>query len=387
MNKGLLVREDGQLNQGAGKRESSWFWRRLQTARRALGASGRRVVGWAVGWAFLPVLLFLIFYLARIVWTRRWETIPGMPGPAVDEVAPPGSDTVTELGSSLPPPAQAKPATDPRRGTATKHAGKKQSTVDKPAKSQASRPWWRKAEGWLLFVESAAVLFVVLGGVAVWMTLQDLNDTYRDLHQADPRILPTVVSAANPLLSEVQLPPMDPGRDVPQLLPESGAMAAPPLPTPQPTATPAARETPWAQEAIVPVVPTPAPDYAQRLQIPAIGVDSHVFQSNDPRALKLGVAQFGYFTAPGQAGNLVIAGHNDTYGEIFRDLGELERGDEVTLFGSQRTYTYRVRDKIIVEPEDVWVMLPTSSSTLTLITCHPYLIDSHRLVVFAELVE
>lgn len=221
----------------------------------------------------------------------------------------------------------------------------------------------------------------------MWMTLQDLNVAYRELHQADPRILPTVVSAANPLLPDLQLPVTDRVQAAPKLLPASGAMAAPPLPTPHPTATPAVQETLWAEGATAAIAPTPAPDYAQRLQIPAIGVDSHVFQSSDPRALKLGVAQFGYLTAPGQEGNLVLAGHNDTYGEIFRDLGELERGDEVTLFGSQHSYTYRVRDKLIVEPDEVWVMLPTSASTLTLITCHPYLIDTHRLVVFADLVE
>lgn len=356
---------------------------RLQPRKSAVLLLRRRLLRWS----YLLLPLLLILFLALIVWTKRWENVAGLPRIGGDDDGAQDSDAIAGSIPVLPQPAQVSRSAEPKHGMTRKEPAAKRVPAQREAKSEPRLPWWRSADKWLLLLESAAVLFVVIGGIAVWTTLQDLNDTYRNLHQADPRILPTVVSAANPLLSDIQLPPNEPDRPVPQLLPASGALAAPPLPTPHPTATPTARETPWAQEAAVVVAPTPVPDHAQRIQIPAIGVDSHVFQSNDPRALKLGVAQFGYLTAPGQSGNLVIAGHNDTYGEIFRYLGDLERGDEVTLFGSQRTYTYHVRDKIIVEPEDVWVMLPTSASTLTLITCHPYLIDSHRLVVFADFVE
>jgi len=40
-----------------------------------------------------------------------------------------------------------------------------------------------------------------------------------------------------------------------------------------------------------------------------------------------------------------------------------------------------------VNPDDVSVMYPTSTPVLTLMTCYPYLVDTHRLVVIAELVE
>jgi sortase A len=41
--------------------------------------------------------------------------------------------------------------------------------------------------------------------------------------------------------------------------------------------------------------------------------------------------------------------------------------------------------KMVVEPTQVSLLEATPNATLTLITCHPYMIDSHRLVVVAEL--
>ena len=135
------------------------------------------------------------------------------------------------------------------------------------------------------------------------------------------------------------------------------------------------------------ILPTPLPTRRQaiRIQVPAIGVDAPVVQGDGWEQLKKGVAQHLGTPNPGENGNIVLAGHNDVFGEIFRDLDRLKPGDVVILFTSQRQYTYVITGTQIVEPTQVEVMNPTPNPTLTLISCHPYLIDTHRIVVSAVL--
>jgi sortase A len=88
---------------------------------------------------------------------------------------------------------------------------------------------------------------------------------------------------------------------------------------------------------------------------------------------------------PGQNGNMVFSAHNDIFGEIFRHLHKLNPGDQVIIFSNYRAYTYVVTGTQIVEPTFVQVMDPTPDPTLTLISCYPYLIDTERIVVKAEI--
>lgn len=132
-------------------------------------------------------------------------------------------------------------------------------------------------------------------------------------------------------------------------------------------------------------LPTPAPDQAVRIQIPAINVDAPVVQGDGWEQLKKGVGQYIGSTPPGRDGNLVLSAHNDVYGEIFRYLDRLVPGDEVIIYTQQRQFTYIVDRTVLVEPTAVEVMAPTSSPTVTLISCYPYLINDQRIVVFARL--
>ena len=255
----------------------------------------------------------------------------------------------------------------------------------------------------LLGVEvGAVVIFLGVGGM-LWQTRRELNESYRNLQRNAPQMMPTFVAAANP-----------------GMLPETGAQAsqpsfaAPPMPTAIPTVTPqavvdAARDREVA-EADVPFgqqnptfeqsgnsarnvrfdmqkrAPLAEPP-SRRLRIPAIDVDNFIYQYSGPQSLKLGVVQFGQPVAPGETGNLVLAAHNDIYGEVFRDLDQLKGGDELVLMGENGSHTYRVSATLIVDPDDAWVMRPTSTPTLTLVSCYPYIVDSHRIVVFAELAQ
>ncbi len=132
-------------------------------------------------------------------------------------------------------------------------------------------------------------------------------------------------------------------------------------------------------------VPTPGPEQAVRIQVPAINVDAPVVQGDGWEDLKKGVAQHIGSSNPGKKGNLVLSGHNDIFGEIFRYLDKLKPGDEIILLTNQRSYTYLVVDTKIVESTDVYVMAPTEQPTVTLISCYPYLVDKQRIVVSAKL--
>jgi sortase A len=132
-------------------------------------------------------------------------------------------------------------------------------------------------------------------------------------------------------------------------------------------------------------VPTPAPDQAIRIQIPALEVDAPVVQGDGWEQLKKGVGQNIGSANPGQNGNVVLSAHNDVYGELFRYLDKLVPGDQVILYTQQRQYVYVVDRTAIVEPTAVEVMASTGSPTTTLISCYPYLVNKQRIVVFARL--
>jgi len=132
-------------------------------------------------------------------------------------------------------------------------------------------------------------------------------------------------------------------------------------------------------------VPTPGPEQAIRVQIPAINVDAPVVQGDGWEQLKKGVGQHIGTANPGKEGNVVLSAHNDIFGEIFRQLDQLEPGDEIVLFTNQRSYTYVVVDSKVVEPTAVEVMNQTKQPVVTLISCYPYLVDDQRIVVTAQL--
>jgi sortase A len=132
-------------------------------------------------------------------------------------------------------------------------------------------------------------------------------------------------------------------------------------------------------------IPTPGPEQAIRIQIPAIHIDAPVVQGDGWEQLKKGVGQHIGSTDPGDDGNVVLSAHNDIFGEIFKDLDRLKRGDQIILFTNQRAYNYIVVDTEVVEPTHVEVMASTNQPTVTLISCYPYLVDDQRIVVKARL--
>ncbi len=97
---------------------------------------------------------------------------------------------------------------------------------------------------------------------------------------------------------------------------------------------------------------------------------------------------------PGEGGNIVLAGHDDWHGEVFRDLHNVKKGDEIVVITADgETHRYRVSDILlprivglsINEQIEIGKLIePTAGERLTLVTCWPYGVDDHRLIVIAQ---
>jgi sortase A len=234
--------------------------------------------------------------------------------------------------------------------------------------------WRWIANKFLLFIEVAAIIGLVAILFGLWDTGQELNQELAQIQQEQVATIALPTPTATPIIDVVVLPsghkpPVD-GRppeqgeagDIPEhLLPALNAYVPPPI-------------------------PTPGPQQARRLQIPAIGVDNVIVQGDDWEQLKKGVGQHVRSTLPGQNGNLVLSAHNDIFGEIFHYLDRLSPGDEIIISTDITSFTYLVRDVVIVEPTDVWVMNPSDHASATLISCYPYRVNDKRIVIFADLV-
>ncbi len=235
--------------------------------------------------------------------------------------------------------------------------GKKRA---KPPRQRAPRTrWGRFRDGLLLVLEVGALLGLVAILAASVLNLKSLNDEY-----AQASLLPTATPTplAGGILPGEHQPPEESG-SVPVHLRDLVAGEAPP--------------------AIA--IPTPGPEAPTRIVIPAINVDALIVEGDLPEQLKLGVGHYLGSADPGERGNMVLSAHDDIYGEIFRRLHELELGDEVIVYAGEQPYRYLVTAKQIVEPTEVRVLASTTKPVATLITCYPYMVDTHRVVVIAEL--
>ena len=281
-------------------------------------------------------------------------------GADVDSPSPPHSD-----GAELPG-LGVEPESGEQHDSAASESGDQPCDgAGEPPEGAAERPQrsGRLRDKALLAVE--VILAVALLGVLI-SSLVTLREVNRASRAAQRLLTPT----ATPLIRVVMLPaghtpPDSPGGAAPEEIPahlRDRIGAVTPLP-----------------------MPTLGPDQGTRIQIPAIGVDAPIVEGDDWEALKQGAGHHIGSADPGERGNCIISAHNDIFGEIFRRLPDVGLGDEVLVHTTSQIHRYVVIQKRITEPEDVKVMYPTSGPVLTLISCHPYNIDTHRIVVTAEL--
>jgi len=121
------------------------------------------------------------------------------------------------------------------------------------------------------------------------------------------------------------------------------------------------------------------------IKIPKLNVSQHVLEGTQ-RQMRYGIGHVTGTDAIGAVGNCALAGHRTT---AFRYLDMLSAGDTVTFEVGENTYTYTVYDSFDVLPDETWVLsdIQNEDYALTLITCTPYLVSSHRLIVRARLTD
>ena len=105
------------------------------------------------------------------------------------------------------------------------------------------------------------------------------------------------------------------------------------------------------------------------LRIPKLNIRVPVLEGTDEVALNRGVGWIPGTARPGEAGNVGIAGHRDGF---FRPLEGAVPGDAIELSTRGGTATYTVDGIEIVRPEEVRVLQPRGTSSLTLVTCYPF---------------
>jgi sortase A len=134
--------------------------------------------------------------------------------------------------------------------------------------------------------------------------------------------------------------------------------------TPDQSLWSAARVKAWQS-----AVNDPAPAPLGVLRIPRLRLEAPLLQGTDDATLDRGVGHIEDTAVPGTDGNAGIAGHRDGFFRVLKDITE---GDAIELQTLAGRDTYRVERTWIVEPEDVSVLDPTPSRSLTLVTCYPF---------------
>jgi sortase A len=128
-------------------------------------------------------------------------------------------------------------------------------------------------------------------------------------------------------------------------------------------------------------------DAVARIRIPAIGAKYVVVKGTDAGDLRKGPGFYPQTPFPGTNGTTAIAGHRTTYMAPFRNLDDLDAGDEIVVEMPYGKFTYKVERTRIVSPDALWVIQRVGYARLVLSACHPLYSAAKRIVTFARLVK
>lgn len=122
------------------------------------------------------------------------------------------------------------------------------------------------------------------------------------------------------------------------------------------------------------------------LNIPKINLEIGIIEGVRYEDIKYVVGHFPGSPMPGEKGNFSIAGHRISYfGQAFKDIDKLEKGDKVKVTYNGKEYTYKVTDMYEVTPDETEALNPTKDATITIVTCTTD--AKNRVIVKGKLVE
>ncbi len=261
------------------------------------------------------------------------------------------------------------------------------------------RPGWGTVLGFILALAGLALLVMVLLVVV-------LGSSWLPVYGAAGEPPPTLISRLAPALGPAPTPA---AIALPTPLPDEFFSSAAGVPQSGFGTAALLPQSPNGHEPAANKTSTGATGDGPRLEIPAIGVNAPIqsvglmeLEEDGQRYRQWQVPNayaVGWHTTsapPGTTGNTVLNGHNNVYGSVFRDLVELQLGDEMIVSEDGQTHRYQVAHRELVEendqPLDVrlenarW-MFPTADERLTLISCWPDIGITHRVIVVATAVE
>ncbi|MBT2758334.1 class D sortase [Mesobacillus foraminis] len=140
------------------------------------------------------------------------------------------------------------------------------------------------------------------------------------------------------------------------------------------------------EKALYPERPEKGEEFGT-LSIPKISASLPIFHGADEEELEKGVGHFAGSVLPGEDDNSVLSGHRDT---VFRQLGQVGKGDLLIVSTPAGEFTYKVTKVRIVDADNRTVIVPRPRATLTVTTCYPfnYIGDApERYVLVAALYE
>ena len=127
------------------------------------------------------------------------------------------------------------------------------------------------------------------------------------------------------------------------------------------------------------------------LEIPSIDVSLPVYHGTSDEVLQVAVGHIEGSSLPvgGESTHCVVSGHRGLpSSRLFTDLDQLGEGDLFLFHVLGETLTYEVDQIHVVEPDDVtYLSIEEDEDLCTLVTCTPYGVNSHRLLVRGHRVE
>lgn len=129
-------------------------------------------------------------------------------------------------------------------------------------------------------------------------------------------------------------------------------------------------------------------DVMGQIEIPKIDVNLPIFHGTSEKVLEKAVGHLEGSTLPigGTTIHAIITGHTGLMNaKLFTDLVELQEGDQFYLTILDETLAYEINQIEVVEPEHITSLRTESGKNfVTLLTCTPYGVNSHRLLVRGE---
>ena len=121
------------------------------------------------------------------------------------------------------------------------------------------------------------------------------------------------------------------------------------------------------------------------IQIKPIGVNLPIYHGTDESVLQIAIGHIEGTSLPvgGESTHSALSGHRGLpSAKLFSDLDKIQEGDTFTVTVLNKTITYEVDQIEIVLPEDTSLLnIVAGEDYCTLITCTPYGINTHRLMI------